>query len=299
MARQGGERSARIRAGILVISAREWFASALAAVLEPEGFAFYEARSGKAGLAESLAVEPDIVLIDAGLPDLEAIELCRRLVDGPLGPDVPILIYSANVWQEKEQAEAFAAGAWEVLREPVGSRLLVGKINRLLEQRSRLGGAALETSPAVEAGPFGLDGLQRTLPLIEGIARRHGLPLSCTVVGPTRRPTTGPELIEQRRKTASHCLEHTRCSDLCALLGGCDVAVIACGASLDGATVMAQRLIDLASDGLEGAEAVLSAGIAQFPLREAAAADLVCVESARQALERARAAGGGIRVAEV
>jgi DNA-binding response OmpR family regulator len=298
MARQGGERSARIRARVLVISAREWFASALAAVLEPEGFAFYEARSGEAGLAESLAVEPDIVLIDVGLPDLEAVELCRRLVDGPLGADVPILIYSANVWQEKEQAEAFAAGAWEILREPVGSRLLVGKLNRLLELRGRLRGAALETSPAVEAGLFSLDELQRTLPLIEGIARRHRLPLSCTVVGPTR-PTTGPELIEQRRKTASHCLEHTRSSDLCALLGGCDVAVIACGASLDGATVLAQRLIDPASDGLEGAEPLLSAGIAQFPLSEPAAADLASVESARKALERARAAGGGIRVAEV
>ncbi len=315
MALQGDDDQAvRISTRVLVIGARDWFTSALAAVLEPQGFAFYEAPSGEAGLAQSLKVDPEVVLIDVGLPDMGAAELCRQLVRGPLGSEVPILVYSPNVWPEREQAKVLAAGAWETLSEPVGSRLLVDKLRRLLELRSQVRGPELEIpAPDREFGLFSLAGLERTLPLIDGIAGRHRLALSCAVLGPTQ-PGSARELIENRQRTARHCLAHTRSSDLCALVGGGDVVVIACGAEVRGATGMARRLIELAAQGVEApATLELSAGIVEFSLPEPPATPdrageprrtraarvaphLEAIESARGALDRARAAGGGIQV---
>lgn len=304
---------------VLLATSRDWFASALGAVLEPEGFTFSHVRSGEGALADVTARRPDIVVIDEGLPDASAADLCRGLIRGPLGTSIPVLVYSPNFWHETEQAEAMRAGAWDIIREPIRSKLLVAKLERLLQIKRLIESTEREALSDTDTGLFNLSGLLRTLPVLGSLAERSDTSLSCAVVGPTR-PAEGDVRRRQRADTALLCQTHTRMSDLCGWVADTDIAVVAYGTDVAGATVMARRLGALAGpapDGEAGAEEVLSAGVVELPVDEFVAArrralaqdppdprpitdqiaSLGRFAAAQDALRQAREAGGGIRIA--
>ncbi len=302
---------------VLLTTSRDWFASALRAVLEPEGFSFAHVGSGEAALEEAARSTPGIVVIDEGLPDTTASELCSGLLSGVLPRSVPVLVYSPNFWHESEQAEAMRAGAWDIIREPIRSRLLVAKLDRLLRIKRLIEATEAEEIEDEEIGLFSLNGLVRTLPVLGSIAERSRAPLSCAVLGPTS-PGAGSELARQRREAARLCTRHTRGSDVSGFLGEADIALVAYNADVAMTVEIVRRLADLAA-GEEGHRAVpLSAGIVALPIggdrRAAAAGDgrgegaeapvsdriasLSRFAAAQSALREAREAGGGVRVAE-
>ena len=114
----GPHTSAADAVNVMLVSAHDWFASALQAVLEPEGFVVARMRSARVALRDASQVNPDMVIIDEGLPDLDAPELASSLGRGVLKPSIPILVYSPNFWHENEQAAAMRAGAWDIIRSP-------------------------------------------------------------------------------------------------------------------------------------------------------------------------------------
>ena len=73
--------------GILVVSARRWFASALEAVLEPEGFSVTWVRSGNEALRSVSKSRPALVLIDEGLADLRQISCRLSVADRARNPE--------------------------------------------------------------------------------------------------------------------------------------------------------------------------------------------------------------------
>ncbi|MFQ5678388.1 MAG: response regulator transcription factor [Gemmatimonadota bacterium] len=320
----------RDRVEVLLASARDWFASALQAVLEPEGFRFQHVRSGDAAVREAALSRPDVVILDEGLPDNTASELCRELVRGRLGRGIPILVYSPNFWHETEQAEAMRAGAWDIIREPIRSRLLVAKLRRLLRIKELIETTGEGSLADAETGLFNLAGLIRTLPILGSLAERSGAPLSCAVLGPTAL-RTGEALGRQRAQTAHLCTRHTRASDVCAWLGDTDLALVAYDCDVEDAGGIVRRLSGLAERSAgEGAEIVpLSAGIVPLPTARSSTGQAVETEervgvppmpgasrlpggppiaeqiaslsrfaAGQNALREARKAGGGIRVTE-
>lgn len=94
---------------VLLVTAHDWFASALQAVLEPEGFAFARVRSARLAVRDSELVDPEIVIIGENLPDMAVPELTSALRSAGLKDSVPILVYSPNFWAEADPA----AGAQE------------------------------------------------------------------------------------------------------------------------------------------------------------------------------------------
>lgn len=303
---------------VLLATSRDWFASALGAVLEPEGFAFTHVRSAALAIERALESRPDIVVIDEGLPDSSAADVCRGLISGPLGSSVPVLVYSPNFWHEREQAEAMRAGAWDIIREPIRSNLLVAKLERLLGIKRLIETAEEESLSDADTGLFSLPGLIRTLPILSSVAERSNAPLACAIVGPTV-PAAGPEAGRQRARTARLCQANTRMSDVCAWVAETDVAVLVYGADVSGATTMARRLSREAtpSGPDEAARDPLSAGIVELSPAELVTARRRALEegtpglrsvadriaglgrfaAAQTALEEARQAGGGIRIA--
>lgn len=318
MHERGVRGSGRDDVRVLLVTSRDWFASALQAALEPEGFSFSHVGSGEAAMQEAARSSPAVVVIDEGLPDTTAPELCGNLLSGPLPRSVPLLVYSPNFWHESEQAEAMQAGAWDIIREPIRSRLLVAKLNRLLRIKHLIEVTEDEEIGEEEIGLFSLRGLVRTLPVLGSIAERSLSPLSCAVLGPTS-PGVGKELARQRQDTVRLCLRHTRSSDVCGFLGEADIALIAYNADLTVTGDIVRRLADLAERG-EGEAVPLSAGIVALPVggpgaeAEARArarraegarppvpgriASLSRFAAAQTALREAREAGGGIRLAE-
>lgn len=124
---------------IVVVEDEAAFAEAVALRLRAEGFVVEVAHDGHSGLAACDPL-PDLVLLDWMLPDIDGLEVCRRL---RTRGDVPVLLLTART-AEADVVEALAAGADDHLRKPVGMRELVARVRALLRlvERARGDGTA-------------------------------------------------------------------------------------------------------------------------------------------------------------
>lgn len=295
---------------VLLVSTHDWFTSALQAVLEPEGFVFARVRSARHALRHVEQVEPDIVIISERLPDLDAAGLVRSLREGGLRDSVPLLVYSPNFWHEAEQAKAVAAGAWDVIREPLRPASVVGKLRGLLAVKRLIEAAEAEVGPEA-ATMLTLAGLTRSMQRIEATARRNAVPMSCVVIGPSH-PAADGEVERQRTAAAQLCARNLRTSDLFGWVGEVDFGVVAYNTTTDGVISMVRRLNDHLASGAAPAGALrpLSAGVVELAAPEEPRrrnerperhrglriASLSKLAAAQAALAEARAGGGGIRI---
>lgn len=99
-------------------------------VLSSEDFSLHEAENGHAGLAAAAAFKPDIILLDLGLPDLDGIEVIRRLREWSL---VPIIVLSVRE-HENDKVSALNAGADDYLTKPFGVGELLARIKAALRR---------------------------------------------------------------------------------------------------------------------------------------------------------------------
>lgn len=93
-------------------------------VLEGEGFRVHQAENGRLALAAAAATRPDLVLLDLGLPDLDGVEVIRRLREWTT---VPVIVLSVRD-REDDKIEALDAGADDYLTKPFGSGELLARI---------------------------------------------------------------------------------------------------------------------------------------------------------------------------
>lgn len=300
---------------VMLVSAHDWFASALQAVLEPEGFVFARMRSARVALRDAGPVNPDMVIIDEGLPDMDAPALASSLGAGVLKSSVPILVYSANFWHENEQAAAMRAGAWDIIKEPVRSNLVVAKLRRLLEIKRLIEATEEGSLSDMATGLFNLAGMMRMLRVMGSMARRHNAPLTCVVLGPTVPPEAGASVEALRERAARLWGRGIRESDVCGWVDTSEMGIVAYGTDAAGVTSLVRRLTDLtAADPLADGLVPVSAGIVEMTGRFAEGTDgeeqrvapmanriagMSGIAAARTALNEARAAGGGIRIAEL
>jgi two-component system, OmpR family, KDP operon response regulator KdpE len=110
---------------------RHW----LRVVLEAEGYRLFFAETGEYGLAETASRQPDIVLLDLGLPDLEGVDVIRRIRDWS---KVPILVISAR-GQEQDKVDALDAGADDYVSKPFGTKELLARMRVALRHASQDG----------------------------------------------------------------------------------------------------------------------------------------------------------------
>jgi two-component system KDP operon response regulator KdpE len=120
---------------ILAIEDEPQVARFLRASLSSHGFRLIEAATGALGLAEAAARVPDLVLLDLGLPDMDGVEVARRLREWSI---VPIVVLSAR-GQERDKIEALDAGADDYLTKPVGIGELLARIRVALRHAERRG----------------------------------------------------------------------------------------------------------------------------------------------------------------
>jgi two-component system, OmpR family, KDP operon response regulator KdpE len=98
--------------------------------LDTGEFSLHEADNGHAALAATVALKPDIILLDLGLPDLSGVEVIRRIREWS---QVPIIVLSVRD-QESDKMEALDVGADDYLTKPFGSGELQARIRAALRR---------------------------------------------------------------------------------------------------------------------------------------------------------------------
>jgi two-component system, cell cycle response regulator DivK len=106
-------------------------------VLQVAGYEVIEARTGEEGLRMAQEDPPDLVLMDLQLPGIDGTETLRRLRDGTLGPDVPVVAVTALAMAEDKERAA-RAGFDGYVEKPISVRALPGQIEAFLAGGSSL-----------------------------------------------------------------------------------------------------------------------------------------------------------------
>jgi two-component system KDP operon response regulator KdpE len=105
----------------------------LRTTLPAHGFRLYEAATGKDGLTEAQARNPDLILLDLGLPDLEGNEVIRQVREWTA---TPIIVLSARD-QEQVKVAALDLGADDYVTKPFGVNELLARMRAALRHASR------------------------------------------------------------------------------------------------------------------------------------------------------------------
>ena len=96
----------------------------LRATLTGQGYRLFEATTGAAGLVEVGSRQPDVVIVDLGLPDMDGLDVIRRLREWTA---IPIIVLSAR-GQERDKVMALDAGADDYVSKPFGAGELLARI---------------------------------------------------------------------------------------------------------------------------------------------------------------------------
>jgi len=104
----------------------------LRVALNGEGFNVIEANSGEAALAAMIHNRPDLVILDLGLPDMDGIEVTRRIREWS---KIPIIILSVRE-QEDDKIAALDSGADDYLTKPFGMGELLARIRTVLRRQT-------------------------------------------------------------------------------------------------------------------------------------------------------------------
>ncbi|MBI5104374.1 MAG: response regulator transcription factor [Solirubrobacterales bacterium] len=113
----------------------------VAAGLELEGFAVVPASGGRAALEAVERIRPAVVLLDLGMPDLDGLEVLRRL--RAAGEQVPVCILSARD-EVDDRVVGLQAGADDYVVKPFALEEVAARLQALLRRRPPGAGEALE-----------------------------------------------------------------------------------------------------------------------------------------------------------
>ncbi|HSB60720.1 MAG TPA: response regulator [Vicinamibacteria bacterium] len=146
---------------VLVVEDEAQMMRFLRATLPAQGYRVVEAATGQQALVEASTRRPDLVLLDLGLPDLDGVEVTRRLREWSAAP---IIVLSAR-GRENDKIEALDAGADDYLTKPFGTGELLARMRVAWRNAARAASPGPE--PVFEAAGLRVDlGLRRVF--VEG-----------------------------------------------------------------------------------------------------------------------------------
>jgi two-component system KDP operon response regulator KdpE len=138
---------------ILVIDDEPQILRAMRTILTEKQFKVTTASRGEEGLARAAANEPDLIILDLGLPDMDGVEVCRRLREWT---QTPIIILSVRD-SERDKVSALDRGADDYLTKPFGIEELLARVRVALRHASSRKSLQGTQSKVVKAGTLTID----------------------------------------------------------------------------------------------------------------------------------------------
>jgi PAS domain S-box-containing protein len=104
-------------------------------ILQSAGFRVVEAENGTDALEIARRDEPDLVLLDVKLPDINGIEVCRRIKADPVTASILVLQTSAALTGRDDKIRGLEGGADNYLAAPIEADELIANVNALMRMR--------------------------------------------------------------------------------------------------------------------------------------------------------------------
>jgi DNA-binding response OmpR family regulator len=248
---------------VLLACSDEWMGRSFASVFEQHGYAVARVSAGARTIRLARRSNPDVVVLEEGNGDLDALGVCTALGNDPLFDHaVPIVVTSTAPVTAATRHAAYAAGAWEYCSHPVDLEALMLKLATF--RRARAEGAAKPAQRFIdrETGLYTAAALERLGEQVGARARRAHEPLACVTLGvvadrevPGARVWDDDSVGEGFAAVAEVCRVHSRKSDIVAHVSDSRLVILAPGTDGKGARLLVDRLrraLGRVSDGSGG-----------------------------------------------
>lgn len=120
------------RRRVLIIDDERELRTMLSSYLQAEGFETLEAPDGLLGLESAAKTEPDLIILDVGLPGIDGFEVLRRLRQRS---DVPVIMLTARA-EEMDRVVGLTVGADDYVTKPFSPREVSARITAILRRSS-------------------------------------------------------------------------------------------------------------------------------------------------------------------
>jgi PleD family two-component response regulator len=234
---------------VLIANDQEWSARSLESILGPNGYAVVRAYTGQQALERARTSQPDIIILDAQMPDIHGFEVCRALRSDPrFSSTTPIVITTSGPSGRTQRLEAYRAGAWEFLGQPLDGEALLLKLHTFLQSKRQVDLLREENLLDSGTGLYNMRGLARRAREIGSDAIRRREALACVVFAPESELETSDEeapeeeLVRMSDQVGAVFRQVGRVSDAIGRLGPTEFAVIAPATGADGAVRLVNRL---------------------------------------------------------
>jgi diguanylate cyclase (GGDEF)-like protein len=235
---------------VLIANDQEWSARSLESILGPNGYAVVRAYTGQQALERARTSQPDIIILDAQMPDIHGFEVCRALRSDPrFSSTTPIVITTSGPSGRTQRLEAYRAGAWEFLGQPLDGEALLLKLHTFLQSKRQVDLLREENLLDSGTGLYNMRGLARRAREIGSDAIRRREALACVVFAPeselettTDDEAAEEELVRMSDQVGAVFRQVGRVSDAIGRLGPTEFAVIAPATGADGAVRLVNRL---------------------------------------------------------
>ena len=234
---------------VLIANDQEWSARSIESILGPNGYNVVRAYTGQQALERARTAQPDLIILDAQMPDMHGFEVCRALRGDPrFSATTPIVITTSGPSGRTQRLEAYQAGAWEFLGQPLDGESLLLKLATFLQSKREVDALREESLLDPGSGLYNMRGLARRAKEIGAEAFRRRDPLACVVFSPDAESSDEVEVSseeeEQRLNDQVALLfrQAGRASDAIGRLGQSEFAVIAPATGPEAALRLVRRL---------------------------------------------------------
>lgn len=104
-------------------------------MLQRHGYEVVAANTGGQALSKAVAEQPDLIILDVMMPDMNGLEVCRRLRGNPSTQPIPIIMFTAKTLID-DKVKGFEAGADDYLTKPTHPAELASRVRAIMERKA-------------------------------------------------------------------------------------------------------------------------------------------------------------------
>jgi diguanylate cyclase (GGDEF)-like protein len=222
------------------------------------------AYTGRQAIELARASQPDVVIVDARLPDIDGVDVCRTLREQPsFSATTPVVMTATGPTSRVQRLAAYEAGAWEYCVQPLDGDLLIAKLASFMRAKNEVDRVRDESLTDELTGLYNVKGLARRAKEIGAEALRTHHALACVAFGPeiSAHPASDEELraLEQQlvERIGGIVRSAGRVSDAIGRVGQNEFAIVAPSTPASGAVRLVERMrekIEAASVAIGGSE---------------------------------------------